>query len=91
MKFPNENDKDYNKKVTDYWNKLAQKLLLGRKITQVRYMTDKEVKDHYWTYSPVCIQLDNEVWMYPSMDDEGNEAGALFTTDNKTVCLPVMR
>ena len=68
--------------LVDKWNKRA-KSLIGRKIIKVRYMTDKEQEGMYWDCKPVCIQLDDGEWLYPSADDEGNQAGALFSTNEK--------
>ena len=38
----------------------------------------------------VVIELDNGVLVWPSSDDEGNDAGALFTTDKRVDTLPVI-
>ena len=43
-----------------------------------------------WYKRPVALHLDNGVWVFPSQDDEGNDGGALFTTDEKQECLPVL-
>ena len=37
------------------------------------------------------MQLDDGNLVYPSQDDEGNGAGALFTNDKKNPTLPVLR
>jgi len=55
-------------------------LLLNRKIVNVRYMTKNEVDNHMWSRAAIVITLDNGVSFYPSKDEEGNEAGVLFTT-----------
>ena len=44
----------------------------------------------YWYKRPVCMLLDNGVWIYPSQDDEGNDGGALFTSIDNKPCLPVL-
>ena len=71
------------KNLTDLWNKEANDLLLGKKIVKVEYMTKEEAEEIGWTFRPVCIGLDDGSWLYPSMDDEGNEAGALFSSNKK--------
>ena len=71
-----------SKETIDRWNKKAQSLV-GRKIIKVRYMTDEEQKDFCWNCKPICIQLDDKEWLFPSTDDEGNDAGALFSSDEK--------
>jgi len=44
-----------------------------------------------WYHSPVVIVLDNGNAIFPSADDEGNNAGALFTNDDLNPVLPVLR
>ena len=43
-----------------------------------------------WYSRPVAFLLDNGVWIFPSADDEGNNGGALFTTDRNNSVLPVI-
>lgn len=76
--------------LTQRWGKLASNLLVGRQIVKVRYMTDAEQQDHYWSRKSVVIHLDNGVIIYPSADDEGNNAGAIFTTQGELSVLPVI-
>jgi hypothetical protein len=76
--------------LTNRWEAVAKKLLLNRKIVGVRYMTQGEADDHGWYTRAVVIKLDNGVLIYPSADDEGNNAGALFTTDPDEQTLPVL-
>ena len=76
--------------LTEKWGKLASDLLVGRKIVKVRYMTDEEQEDHMWFRKSVVIHLDNGVIIYPSADDEGNDAGAIFTTQGELSVLPVI-
>lgn len=79
--------KDYDK----YWNEEAKKLLLNKRIVNVRYLTQKETDDMGWTERVIAFQTNDGLWFFPSRDDEGNGGGALFTTDDKQGCLPVMR
>mgnify|MGYP003348420471 CR=1 FL=1 len=72
------------------WSKLASDLLVGRKIVKVRYMTNEEQENHMWSRKSVVIHLDNGVIIYPSADDEGNDAGAIFTTQGELSVLPVI-
>ena len=72
------------------WTKIAKDILLNRKIVIVKYMSEKETNEMYWHKSTVCMKLDSGVWIYPSSDDEGNDGGALFTTDDNEPCLPVL-
>ena len=72
------------------WTKIAENILLNRKIVKIRYMSEEETDEMYWHCSPICMQLHSGVWIYPSSDDEGNDGGALFTTDDKESCIPVL-
>ena len=72
------------------WTKKAEDILLNRKIVKVEYMSKDECESAYWYKRPVCMLLDSGVWIYPSQDDEGNDGGALFTTDDTETCLPVL-
>lgn len=76
--------------LTSRWETVARNLLLNRKIVGVRYMTAAEADEHGWYTRSVVIKLDNGVLIYPSADDEGNNAGALFTTDPDEQTLPVL-
>ena len=69
---------------------MASKALVGRTIKEVRYMTEKEQEAQGWYGSAVVLMLDNGVCVFPSRDDEGNDAGALFTTDKSMECVPVI-
>jgi hypothetical protein len=73
------------------WTKIAQDMLFGKKITGVRYMSDEEAEQLGWDEKCVVIELDDGNIIYPSSDDEGNNAGALFTNDEKEPVLPVIR
>ncbi len=72
------------------WAEKARKLLEGRKIMHVRYLNQKEEELLDWTSSGIALVLDNRIIIYPSMDDEGNGAGALFTTDDSLPTIPAI-
>lgn len=72
------------------WTGEAKKLLVGRKIVSVRYMDAEEAEEMGWFSRPLAFELDNGVWLYASRDDEGNDGGALFTTDDKMPVIPVI-
>ena len=75
------------KQRNKYWTEFAEKLLLGRKITKVEYLSDNEAKDCGWDCKPVVFQLDGKDWVYPMRDDEGNDGGALVVGERT---LPVL-
>ena len=84
------------------WTNKITNLLVGREIISVRYMTDKEVEELGWYSKSICLLLRDvrpinkkgdrrpDVIIYPSMDDEGNNAGAILTTDDDLCTIPVI-
>jgi hypothetical protein len=79
--------------VVTHWVRKAGKALVGRKIVGVRYLSDEEVDGLGWTQSVLVIHLDDGSILFPSMDDEGNNGGALFgqTKDGESLDFPVIR
>jgi hypothetical protein len=75
---------------TEYWEEVAAAQLVNRKITAVRYMTQEEADNMGFISRSVVIQLDDGNLVFPVADDEGNDAGALFTMDAKHNVLPVL-
>jgi hypothetical protein len=75
-----------------HWTQEASRILLNKKIVQVRYMTDAEQQAFGWYHKAVVLQLDDNTLVFPSRDDEGNDAGALhYLKDNEgDYCLPVI-
>jgi hypothetical protein len=57
--------------------------LVGRKIKTVRWMYNDELVATGWSKAPIVLVLDDDTLLYPSMDDEGNDAGALFTQEGR--------
>ena len=72
------------------WIKSISKLLVGKKIVKVQYMTDNEAEEQGWDSKAIQIQLDDNTWLTPSSDDEGNSAGSLFTNSKDLPTIPVM-
>ena len=76
------------------WVKKIRKELSHAVVIGVRYMTEEEMNAHGW-YSKalvLCLRKGNKTFfLYPSTDDEGNNAGALFTTLDDLSTIPVMR
>jgi hypothetical protein len=73
-----------------HWSSVAAKVLVGRQIVAARYLTNEESRRLGWSTRSVVFELDNGTLVWPSMDDEGNDAGALFTTDRTSDTLPVL-
>jgi hypothetical protein len=58
-------------------NAEARRLLLGRRIAEVRYLTAEECQRLMWSFTGVALVLDDGTTVYPARDGEGNDAGAL--------------
>jgi hypothetical protein len=67
-----------NEKLKQEWADRF-KPLVGRTIASVRWMDEEEMEASGWERSPIVLQLDDGTLLFPSADDEGNNAGALFT------------
>ena len=59
------------------WIERARKLLAGRTIADVRWLTDAEAKRRGWRATCPVLILDDGTTLIPSVDDEGNQAGVL--------------
>ncbi len=60
------------------------KQLIGKKITAIRPITQRELDSEGWDgHGATCvIELEGGIKIYPSEDDEGNGAGTLFGEDS---------
>ena len=84
--------------IRNYWTRIAKEMLIGRQIHSVSYLSSDECDEMDWHNAPLAIGLSNRlynqgetpIWIYPSMDDEGNGAGSLFTSSNENPILPVI-
>ena len=72
------------------WGDRAAKLLVGRKIVAARYMTPEDMDGLGWDRKALVLELDDGHLLFPSSDDEGNDAGALFTTYEECDTFPVI-
>ena len=75
--------------VDEFWNNRA-KVLVGKTIKEVRYMTDEEAKESMWYNKPLVIFFTDGTYIYPMMDDEGNDGGAIYGSHNE-LNFPVTR
>ena len=72
------------------WAAEAAAKLAGKRIKTVRYLTDKECEQMGWMRAALVMELDDGNAFWPSADDEGNDAGALFTTFDDLDTIPVI-
>lgn len=73
------------------WTKTIAAKLVGRRIVGFSYMTKEEAASQYWHGRAPVLELDDGTLLYASADDEGNDAGALFSTNESLPVIPVMR
>lgn len=59
---------------------MAANHMVGRTIAEVRHMTRDEAAEMGWDARPPIVVFDDGNWIAPSMDDEGNDGGALYTS-----------
>lgn len=72
------------------WEQNCSKHLVGKTIKEVRYMTDKEKESHGWFHKALVIFFTDGSFIYPSTDDEGNDAGSLFASFTELQVIPVI-
>ena len=72
------------------WEKDSTAFLKGKTVKRVRYMTSDEVRGMGWNAAAPVIEFTDGSWIFASRDDEGNEAGALFTSDKDLDTIPVI-
>ena len=67
------------RELNERWETTANKILLGRKIVKIQWLTKEEANKGFGWYSrPVVLQLDDGTEIIPQRDDEGNDGGALL-------------
>lgn len=84
-------DMTRQEQATHDWTERGKKALVGRKIVGFRYLDALELDGLDWHYAAPVLILDDGNVLFPSADDEGNNAGALFTTIEGLETIPVMR
>ena len=74
------------------WQSKVNKHLVGKKIVKVEWLDPKETDRLFgWDHQPCEIHLDDGTILTPSQDDEGNNAGSIFTNIEDLKCIPVFR
>jgi len=82
--------KSEEQKLELEWIKKITKLLVGKKIVKIQYMTEKDAEEQGWYRRPIQIRLEDGTWLTPSQDDEGNDGGSLFTNNEDLPTIPVI-
>lgn len=73
-----------------YWTDKVDKYLVGRTIVKVEYLPKEEVEEYLWSNTPIAIHLNDGGILIPSMDDEGNDGGAILTNYKELLTIPVI-
>ena len=76
--------------LKEKWGKKASDFLVGKTITQVRYLTDQERDGMDFQSSCLAIIFNDNSYIFPMCDDEGNEAGSLSTSNRELEVIPVI-
>jgi hypothetical protein len=74
--------------IEDRFTGAAGRLLVGRTVTQIVYAGRDDTRALGWSLRPALIVLTGGVVLTPSIDAEGNNAGAWFTNHDKLGVLP---
>lgn len=69
----------------------AKRMFEGRIIKEVRYISDEEAGAVGLNNKGLVFTLDNGTLVWPVSDDEGNDSGAIHTSDNECRILPTFR
>lgn len=73
-----------------WWTDQAAKNLVGKTISEVRYLNKDELEGLGWDSSALVIFFTDGTYVFPSSDDEGNSPGALFTNFEGLETIPVI-
>lgn len=76
------------KELLNKWTNDIKNALVGKTVKEVRYMTEKE--NIMWYNKPIIIIFNDGTAIYPSADDEGNDAGAIFTNIKNLPVIPAI-
>lgn len=77
--------------IAKLWSDKVAKALVGKTIVKVEYLSkDDAWHGMSWHTRCIVLTLDDGTILFPSADDEGNEAGAMFTTIPDLETIPVI-
>ena len=72
------------------WIEAIRKSIVGKKVAGITYMTEAQAEENLWYNRPVVIIFDDGSYIIPLADDEGNNGGALASSDDELPIIPVM-
>lgn len=66
--------------ITKKWEDRCSAVLVGKTIKSVRYQFTCEMKDLGWSKKSLVIFFTDGSFIFPSMDEEANNAGTFLTS-----------
>ena len=72
------------------WEKEISEFLVGKTIKKIEYLTEQEANECGWNQIPLVIIFDDNSYIFPMADDEGNNGGAIATSSKELPTIPVM-
>jgi hypothetical protein len=79
-----------NNEITIQVQERCAELLVGKTIKSVRYLYTTEKKDMGWFNKSLVIFFTDGSYIFPSADNEGNDAGAYFTSIKGMEVIPTL-
>ena len=73
------------------WTDACAEFLVGKRIKAVRYLTEAEMNKMGWYSRPLVIIFEDGSHIFPMQDDEGNNGGALATSNKQLETIPVLQ
>ena len=70
------------------WSGDATKIFKGKVVERIEYVSEEETEEMGWFHTAPVIVFTDGHWMMAGTDDEGNDAGALFTSSKKMMTIP---
>lgn len=84
----NRANPDNTNNIIGRWEAKCNAALVGKCIRYVAYLNEDEQKELGLYRKPLIIFFTDGTIMYPSVDEEGNDAGALFTNISGLEVIP---
>ena len=76
-----------NQQVIENFISNLESQLVGKSIKSIRYMNDAEMEMFGWNSKPIIILLNDNTFVVPQSDDEGNDGGAIALFKNEKFTL----
>jgi len=79
---------DQRNETIKEWEEKCNSALVGKCIKYVGYLNEDEQRELGWYKRSLIIFFTDGTAMYPSVDEEGNDAGVYFTTISGLEVIP---